>query len=170
MESNFLKLAKARYSCRSYEARAIEPEKITALCEAARLAPTGCNKQAQRLFVIQSPEALEKIRRCTPCHFQAPTVFLICFDKSDLWHRSWDGWDTGYTDIASVVTHVLLAATDLGLGTCWVACFDPQAVIREFALPANLIPAALIPCGYPAQGPSDRHADRLPLADIVKFL
>jgi len=119
---------------------------------------------------LQSPEALAKIRRCTACHFQAPTVFLLCYDSSDIWHRPFDGWEAGYTDCASVVTHILLAATDLGLGTCWVAYFDPKAVIKEFNLPANLVPAALIPCGYPAQGPCDRHNDRRAISELVKFL
>ncbi len=166
----FLELAAKRYSCRAYESRAVEKEKIDRLCKAAQLAPTGCNKQAPRLFVIQSPEAQAKIRSCTPCHFNAPVMLLVCYDSGDLWHRSYDGWDTGYTDAASAVVHILLAAADEGLGTCWVGCFDPQKVKAQFNLPSNLVPAALIPVGYPAQGPSPMHGDRLPLTETVTYL
>lgn len=168
--STFLQLARQRYSCRAYTDQPVPDDKLNALCEAARLAPTGCNKQAQRLFIFKSPDALAKIRSCTHSHFNAPVVFLVCYDSSDLWHRSYDNWDTGYTDAASAVSHILLAAADLGLGSCWVGSFDPKQVRSLFGLPDSYVPAALIPVGYPAAGPCPLHDDRRPLGDFVTVL
>ena len=166
----FLDLAKARYSCRSYKQDPIPAEKIDAMLEAARLAPTGCDHQPQRIFVCQSPEALAKVRGCTPCHFNAPVVMVICYDEPHCYHRPFDGHVTGYTDTAIVATHIILEAQELGIATCWVAHFDPAKVIQAFDLPKNIVPSVLIPMGYPAEGPCARHCERIPAKDFTKFL
>ncbi len=166
----FLELAKARYSCRAYKQAPVPADKIALLLEAARLAPTGCDHQPQRIFVCQSPEALAKVRGCTPCHFNAPVVMVICYDEPSCYHRPYDGHVTGYTDTAIVTTHIILEAQELGLGTCWVANFDPAKVIQAFNLPKNIVPAALLPIGFPAQGPCARHDGRVPAETFTKIL
>ena len=147
---DFLTLAKNRYSVRSFQNKPVEKSALNAVLEAGNLAPTGCNKQPQRVWVIQSEEGLAKIRNCTTCHFNAPVVLLVCTDTASSWTRPFDGKNIGEIDATIVCTHYMLEAAEQGLGTTWVAYFDPAKVKAEFALPDNVVPVALLPMGYPA--------------------
>lgn len=149
---DFMQLAQSRYSLRQFSSRAVEKEKLDLILEAGRLAPTACNNQPQRILVIESKEALAKIRRCTPCHFNAPVVLLVCYDKKESWKRGYDGKDFGDVDASIVGTHLMFETAALGLGSTWVGYFDPAAVKDEFSLPDDLIPVSLFPLGYPAEG------------------
>ena len=166
---SFLELAAARYSVRSFNPKTIEPEIMNQMLEAGRLSPTACNNQPQRIMVIDKPEDLLKVDACTPCRFGAPAVFLICYDKSVSWKRSFDGADSGDVDASIVTTHLMLAAHDLGLGTCWVMYFDPAKTVEQFALPENIVPVAFLPVGYPAEDsvPADGHNKRMPLNETL---
>lgn len=168
----FLDLARARYSVRKFSEKPLEREKLEQVLEAGRLAPTACNYQPQRILVAESAEALEKIRRCTPCSFGAPAVLVICFDKNVSAKHEHTPFDIGIVDASIVATHLMLAAADLGLGTTWVENFDFPSVMREFALPENLVPTALLPLGYPAPdaAPNKKlHFSRKPLAETVFY-
>jgi nitroreductase len=167
--ASFLELAESRYSVRSYQDKAIEPEVLKAVLEAGRIAPTGCNNQPQRIKVITTAEELAKIDECTPCRFGAPAVLLVCYDKTVCWRRRFDGKSCGVADASIVTTHLMLAAHDLGLGSCWVMHFDPQKTAELFALPENIVPVAMLPMGYPADNaaPSDRHSEKYPLEHIL---
>ena len=166
---SFLKLAKDRYSVRDFQKRPIEPEKLNEILEAGRVAPTACNSQPQRIKVIDDPDGLAKVRECTRFHFGAPTVILVCCDKSVCWERKLDGALSGEVDASIVTTHLMMAAHDLGLGSCWVMHFDPAKTAEVFALPENIIPVAFLPIGYPAENaaPSALHSKRLALNDIL---
>jgi nitroreductase len=96
-------------------------------------------------------------------------VLLICYDKTLSWKRSFDGADSGVVDASIVVTHIMLAAHDFGLGTCWVMYFDPEKTTKLFALPENIIPVAFLPIGYPANDatPADGHGQKMALDDIL---
>lgn len=168
---DFLTLAKNRFSVRKFQDRPIEKEKLNAILEAGNLAPTGCNKQPQRILVIESEEAREKIKKCTPCHFNAPVVILICADTASSWVRPYDNKNIAETDAAIVTTHLMLEAAEQGIGSTWVACFDPAKVVEEFQVPAHLVPVALLPIGYPAADalPAPQHNSRAPLSETVKF-
>lgn len=87
---DFLKLAKKRYACRKYLSRQVEPEKLELILEAGRVAPTGANRQPQRLVVVQSKEGMERLARCTR-DFGAPTAVIVCADTSEAWTRKYDG-------------------------------------------------------------------------------
>ena len=167
--STFLELAASRYSVRKYDARAIEPEKLAQILEAGRIAPTAHNDQPQRIKVITTPDDLAKVDECTRCRFGAPTVLLICYDKTACWKRSFDSALSGEVDASIVTTHMMLAAQDLGLGTCWVMYFNAEKAIEQFALPENIIPVAMLPVGYPAEGstPSGMHDSRLEVERIL---
>ena len=160
--ATFMELAADRYSVRSYSQRAVEPEKMAQVLEAGRLAPTASNKQPQRIMVITEADGLAKVDQCTPCRFKAPAVILICYDKDACWKRDFDGAASGETDASIVTTHMMLAAHELGLGTCWVMYFDPAKTSELFALPENIIPAAMLPIGYPAENadPAKQHFKR----------
>ena len=150
----FLELAKTRYSVRSYNSVPVEQNKVAQILEAGRIAPTACNNQPQRIKVITEPADLSKVDVCTPCRFGAPAVLLVCYDNTASWKREFDGADSGYVDASIVTTHLMLAAHELGLGTCWVMYFDPVKTRESFSLAQNIIPVAFLPIGYPAEDAS----------------
>lgn len=148
---NFLELAKAlRYSVRKFKAQAVEKEKLEYILEAGRVAPTACNYQPQRILVIESETAHEKIKQCTSWNFGAPIVLMICYDKTTCWKNKANGTIGGDVDASIVTTHMMLAAAEQGLGTTWVGGFSHQKVRELFELPDYLVPVALLPVGYPA--------------------
>lgn len=169
---DFIKLAENRFSLRSFSSKPVEKEKLDIILQTGRLAPTACNNQPQSILVLQSPEALDKLKKCTPCHFDAPTALIICYDKNVSWKRHYDKKDHGDIDASIVCAHMVLEAAELGLGTTWVCHFDPAAVIREFSLPDNIIPSTILPLGYAADDaePAPMHTQRKPLSEIVRFI
>lgn len=144
---DFLKLAKKRYACRKYLSRQVEPEKLELILEAGRVAPTGANRQPQRLVVVQSKEGMERLARCTR-DFGAPTAVIVCADTSEAWTRKYDGKNISDIDASIVTDHMMLAAASLGLDTLWICMFKPEAVREEFALPANVEPVNILLIGY----------------------
>ena len=148
---SFLQLAKEqRYSVRKFQARPVEKEKLELILEAGRVAPTACNYQPQRILVVDDPAAYEKLRQCTACHFDAPVVLVICYDKSTCWKNKTNGTIGGDVDASIVITHMMLQAAELGLGTTWVGAFHHQKARELFDIPDYLVPVALLPIGYPA--------------------
>jgi nitroreductase len=114
-------------------------------------------------------DALEKLKDCTPYHFNAPMAILICYDTTVSWKRKYDNDDSGTVDASIVTTHMMLAAAELGLGTTWVGSFDPGKVRHSFRLPENYVPVAILPIGYPAVDakPAPYHEKREPLENTV---
>ena len=165
----FLELMKDRYSVRSFKTQPIEEEKLALVLEAWRIAPTACNNQPQRIKVIVDAAELAKVDKCTPCRFNAPVVLLVCYDKTVCWKRSFDGANSGSIDASIVATHMMLAAKEADLGSCWVMYFDPAKTIKLFALPENLVPVAMLPIGYPSEdaAPADLHNQRVELEEIL---
>ena len=164
---------RGRYSVRSYQDTPIPDDVLNAILEAGRLAPTAVNAQPQRIYVLRSPEALEKIRGLTRCAFNAPVVLLIAYDADTEWHNPLEaGITSGQQDAAIVATHMMLTAYENGVGSCWVCYFPNTAVKAAFALPENEIPALLMPLGYPAAdaAPSERHAKRQQPEALVRTL
>lgn len=171
MRMDFLELAEKRYSVRKFEDRPVDPEQIDKILRAGQLAPTACNCQPQRILVVNSGEAVKKLRKCTGCHFNAPVAMLVCYDKSECWVRNRDGKNSGEIDASIVATHMMLEAAELGIGTTWVMAFIPEAVKCEFELPDNIEPVALLVMGYPAEDvkPSPMHAKSRPAEELVVY-
>lgn len=168
----FLELAENRFSVRAFSEKKVERAVIEKILKAGQLAPTACNRQPQRIFVIESEEALEKLRKCTASHYHAPLAFLICYDRDECWKREFDGKTSGDIDASIVCTHMMLEAAELGVGSTWVMYYDPEAVNTEFELPEHLESTALLVMGYPKEGitPNPLHYKTKPLTDTVKFL
>lgn len=146
----FLELARdKRYSVRKFKEQPVEKEKLDYILEAGRIAPTACNYQPQRILVIESDEAREKLKLCTPCHFDAPVVLMICYDKTTCWKNKKNGTCGGEVDASIITTHMMLAAAEQGLGATWVGAFKLAELREKFALPDYLVPVALLPIGYP---------------------
>jgi len=164
----FLALTKQRYSVRKFSADPVEPERLDRILEAARNAPTAHNNQPQRIFVMQSPEAIATVDACTRGRFGAPVVLILCYDAQESWKRK-DGYDSGEVDLGIVGTHIMFEAVEQGLGTCWVAMFKLEEVRIRLGLPDSIIPVAFMPVGHPAPDaePYLFHDQRRLLADTV---
>jgi len=167
----FINLAEERYSLRKFSDKPIEKEKLDLVLKAGQLAPTACNNQPQRILVIEDEAALTKLKSCTRYHFNAPMVLLICYDKDVSWKRSYDGKDSGDIDSSIVSTQMMLQATELGLGTTWVGHFNPTLIRKEFVLPDNIVPVALLPIGYPAKDATQNplHSQRILIEETVFY-
>lgn len=168
---DFLELAKNRYSCRYFSDKPIKQEDINKILEVARLAPTGRNTQSQRILVLTDKEELAKLSGCTPYGWNAPLVFIICYDKNESWKRRSDGFDGGMHDSCIVTTHMMLEVTDLGLGSTWVGAFDPIKLKEIYNLPENYEVVAILPVGYPSEEahPSKLHDDRKSVEEIAFY-
>ena len=147
----FLELVKDRYSVRSFKKDPIEKEKLDAIIEAGRVAPTACNNQPQKIYIVKSEDKLKKLSEVCRFTFGAPTVLVIAYDKDRDWkNKLMPGYGSGETDAAIVCTHMMLAAWELGIGSCWVGYFNSADVSRVLELPENIVVTAMLPMGYPA--------------------
>lgn len=167
--NGFSETGEEAVACRKYLSRQVEPEKLELILEAGRVAPTGANRQPQRLVVVQSKEGMERLARCTR-DFGAPTAVIVCADTSEAWTRKYDGKNISDIDASIVTDHMMLAAASLGLDTLWICMFKPEAVREEFALPANVEPVNILLIGYgdgPAADPNRHDTLRKPLSATV---
>lgn len=168
----FIDLVQQRYSVRKYKSQPIETEKLEYVIEAARLAPSAVNFQPWVFVVITKDESKANIRKCYAREWfnSAPTYILVCGDHNTSWKRSFDGKDHCDIDASIAIEHMCLAATDQGLGTCWVCNFDPQLCRELFNIPAHLEPIAILPIGYPeSDGLEPPTKKRKPLSDIIRM-
>ena len=170
--TDFLELARSRYSCRAFTDEPVEDEKIEVLVEAAIAAPTAVDKQPWRLWVVQSPEAVERLSSLTRFSFGARTILMLGARADEAWVRKYDGRNFADVDASIVGTRIMLAAHDLGLGTTWVGHFDAPAVAEAFPETVGYDLVALFPLGYPAPegGPAPKHFERRPAAELVARL
>ncbi len=168
----FREVVKNRYSCKKYSDYKVEPEKLEAVLAAGRLAPTAKNLQEQHIYVLQTEEMLAKIDAVTPCRYNAPTVLVVAFDKNNVFTYPGEKRDSGAEDATIVATHMILAAKDEGLDSCWVNFFDPEKVAQELGLPENEEVLMLMDLGYAAEGagPLANHDSRKPLSETVTYL
>lgn len=167
----FLKLAEERYSVRKFKEEAIPQEVIDKILKAGHVAPTACNYQPQRIFVINSPEGLEKLKDCTRCHFDCACAMLVCYNKDECWVRKYDGENSGFVDASIVTTHMMMEAVDLGIGSTWVMHFNPAKMVEAFAIPENIVPVALLVMGYPADdaAPIEMHSKFRNMDEIISY-
>lgn len=154
---SFLDLVKRRYSCRSYHPTKVEQEKLDYIMECVRLAPSAVNRQPWMFRVVRDEEGLKQLASCYNREWfaTAPVVVIASILHDEEWVRS-DGKHHGDIDIAIAVEHLCLAATEQGLGSCWVCNFDAERCKQLFGLEANEEAAVLIPLGYAADEPKEK--------------
>lgn len=140
-----------RYSCRSYLDKPVEEEKLEYIKECIRLAPSAVNRQPWKFRIVRSQEGREKLQSCysRPWFNEAPLYILASVLHEQEWVRA-DGKPHGDIDVAIAVEHLCLAATEQGLGSCWVCNFDAQRLHELFQMPETEEPVVLIPIGYSA--------------------
>lgn len=161
-------LIKNRYSVRSYKSDEVEGTKLNTVLEAARLAPTAANKQPFKLIVVKTRGKEEDLRRIYPASWfvEAPIVICACALLEEGWVRR-DGKNYSEVDTTIVMDHLILTATSLGLGTCWIAAFNLEAAREVLNIPDNVLPLLFTPLGYPAIEPESK--TRKKMEELVKF-
>lgn len=168
---DFIKFAAERFSVRKYKKDHLEKEVIDKILLAGHIAPTGCNNQPQRILVLNTAESMEKLRKCTPCHFDAPCAMLIGYNKDESWVRKYDGAMSAPIDSTIVATHIMLAAHSLGVGSCMVMAYNPEILRNEFNIPKEYEITMILTLGYPHEDaiPLDMHSKFRPQNETVFF-
>ena len=168
---DFITIAKTRCSIRSYADKKVEPEKLEQILEAAHVAPTAANLQPVHLIAVQSKDGLAKTGKAANI-YGAPLAIIVCADHNKAWVRPFDQKQTGDIDASILTDHMMLQATELGLGSVWVCYFKPDVLRREFNLPANLEPVNILVVGYAGENFTDpeRHSQtRIPVRELVSY-
>jgi nitroreductase len=168
----FKEVIRNRYSCKKFGVRQVEDGKLKAVLEAGRVAPTAKNLQEQHVYVVQSAETLAKIDSVTPCRYGAPTVLVVAFDRNNVFTYPGGKRDSGVEDATIVATHMILAAADEGLDSCWINFFDPDKMAQALGLPQNEEILMVMDLGYAAEGagPLPNHANRKAISETVSYI
>lgn len=163
---NFLDLVKQRYSCRSYQNKSVEQEKLDYVMDCTRLAPSAVNKQPWLFRIVSDDASKAKLQECYDRDwFKTAPMYIICSILHDEEWIRYDGKHHGNIDIAVAVEHLCLAATEQGLATCWVCNFNVEKCKKNFDIPADEDPTVLIPIGYAADQPTEKK--RKPISEII---
>jgi nitroreductase len=167
---DFEQLVQHRYSCRHYSPDPIEKDALNKILEAARLAPTASNRQPFQIIIIKTKDKKEDLLNIynRDWFVQAPLVLCVCSDPEEGWVRhNYDNQSYATVDAAIVVDHITLQAADLGIGTCWIGAFNPQATREFLKLPDQIEPIAFTPLGYPLD--ESKPKTRKPLTDLIRY-
>jgi nitroreductase len=170
---DFSDLVRTRVSIRDYDpSRRVPPPVLERILEAGRLAPSAANRQPWRFVVIASSEGLAKVRSCygKPWFHDAPQVLAVVGSRKAAWTRQGDGWNSLETDLTIAMDHLVLAAANEGVGTCWIANFQPDALRSALGLDADQRVFAITPLGYPREGAdAARLKERKTFDQVVEF-
>lgn len=168
---DFIQLARSRYSSRKYKQQKVEEEKLNYVLESGRIAPSAANYQPV-FFVVVRDENIENVRTCYTREWfrTAPMCIVTCSDHSKSWKRG-DGKDSADIDAAIATDHITLAATSIGLATCWICNFNKPKLAEVLNLPGHIEPVVILSIGYPEDAADvERHASkRKPLNEIVFY-
>lgn len=168
----FKEVVKERYACKGFCDKKVPKEKVEAILEAGRLAPTAKNLQEQKILVLESEKALKIVDEVTPCRYGAPTVLAVCYDKNNVFTYPGGKLDSGMEDATIVATHMMLAAKDEGVESCWLNYYNPEVLREKLELPENYEVIMLLDLGYAREGvgPLANHGSRKPLSETVTWL
>jgi nitroreductase len=150
----FSDLVRARRAVRRFDPKPVEDDKIAYILECARLAPSWANTQCWRFVVVRDREVLDRLKSAWVVFNRwmasAPAVIVACADTSESGrHHGVDYWAV---DAAIATEHLMLAAVDVGLGSCWIGVFDEDIVRDVLAIPPHVKVITAAPLGYPASG------------------
>ncbi len=167
-DMEYSELIKKRYSVRAYNPEMIDEEKLNKVLQAANLAPSAANRQPFQIIIIKTRGREDELKKIYQKDWfvQAPLVIGICAIPSQGWSRR-DGKNYAEVDATIAMDHLILEAANQGLGTCWIAAFNPQAARQILGLPDEVEPVAFTPLGYPADEPQEKIRKRL--SDLVRY-
>ena len=165
----FLELAEKRRSVRAYKPDDVPEELLQTVLEAGRLAPSACNKQPWRFIVVRSEAGRRALGAAyaREWFWKAPVVVAVCILPKEAWTRSYDGKNYAMVDGALALDHLMLAAAELGLGTCWIGAFDPAAAREILGLPDGVEIVGMTPLGFPEVEVHPRPRSRRPPGEMV---
>lgn len=160
---------KKRRSIRKYKPKMVEKEKLFKVLEAGRLAPSAANKQPWHFIVITDKKIKNELKKAYDKDWfvEAPIIIVACANPKEAWKRV-DGTEYWMVDVAISMHQMVLCATEEGLGTCWIAAFDEEAVKKALGIPDHIRVVAMTPLGYPDEF-KEEVKDRKPLNHIVHF-
>lgn len=172
---DFYDVIHKRESIRSYDPnRPLSKEVYTRILDAGRVAPSAANKQPWQFLLVSSPEMLAKVR---PCYdwgkwfLDAPHILVVVGNKPQAWVRPWDKYNSLETDLTIAMDHIILAAENEGVGTCWIAAFKPDILYSALGLKEDETVYAITPLGYPQEGFKKKmNKQRKPFNEVVKIL
>lgn len=166
--NTFLSLCQTRASVRKYSSRPLNEADLNYVMECVRLAPSAVNRQPWRIYYVESPLILTALHKSYAREWiqSAPAAFVLCKIEDEQWVRPADGHAHGDIDLAIATEHLCLAATERGLGTCWVCNFDEALCRTALQLPEQETPIVIVPIGYAADDFTDAGRKRKPLDEI----
>lgn len=142
---------KERFSVRKFKKEKVNDDTMMEILKVMEHSPTALNYQPQKVYILKSDEAMEKINSACKCIYGAPEVLMLCYDETECWRNPLiRGHKSGITDVSIAADEIMLRAWELGVGTCYVGLFSDKELQRLFNLPEYIIPVGLIPIGYPA--------------------
>lgn len=165
---DFMSLIQARYSVRAYKTDPVDEETLRKVLEAARMAPTAANNQPFQFIVVHTKGREQELRRIynRDWFVNAPLLICGCGIPAEAYVGK-DGTNYAVVDVIIAMDHLILAATELGLGTCWVGAFDPAVSRQVLGLPDDVLPVIFTPLGYPDDMPEPK--ERKPLDELVRY-
>ena len=168
----FTEVIKNRYSCKHYDGKQVAQAQLQAILEAGRVAPTAKNLQEQKIYVVQSEEGLAKIDKVTPCRYGAPTVLVVAFHRNNVFIYPGEKRNSGIEDASIVATHLMLAAYNEGVDSCWINFFNPEELAADLGLPEDEEILMLLDLGYASEKgkPLPNHSFRKELAETVQYI
>jgi nitroreductase len=163
----FQTVIRTRRSIRGYRPDPVPEEILQRVLAAARVAPTAANRQPFQLIVVTEAATRARLKEVydRDWFWTAPMIIVGCVEPAEAWQRA-DGFNAAQVDISIVMDHIILAATDEGLGTCWICHFDEPRLKQILGIPNHVRAIAMTPLGFPAVGP--RPFQRKPLEDLVR--
>ncbi|WP_372847244.1 nitroreductase family protein [Pontiella sp.] len=166
----FIELAEKRCSIRSYTSEPVAEEVLQEILQAGNLAPTAKNLQPFQFVVVRAASGLDALAAAYPAPFfrEAPVAVVVCVETEKGWVRNrYDNKNYAEVDAAIAIDHMTLAATDNGLGSCWIGAFDPAMVREAMGLPEGIEPLAILLLGHPKE--KGREKVRKPLSELVRY-
>ena len=172
LNMDFSEVIKNRYSCKKFSDRKVEKEKLDKILEAGRVAPTAKNLQEQHIYVVQSENGLAAIDKVTPCRYGAPVVLVVAYNKNNVFTYPGEKRDSGIEDASIVATHMLLAAYNEGVDSCWINFFNPDELAQALNLPEDEEVLMLLDLGIAVEGTKalPNHNRRKELTETVTYM
>lgn len=169
---DFSEVIKNRYSCKKFSDVEVKKEKLDKILEAGRVAPTAKNLQEQHIYVVQSEKGLEAIDKATPCRYQAPVVLVVAYNKNNVFTYPGGKRDSGIEDASIVATHMMLAAYNEGIDSCWINFFNPDELAKALGLPEEEEILMLLDLGIAADGTGalSNHNSRKELTETISYM
>jgi nitroreductase len=165
---DFEELIRTRRSIRGYRPDPVPREILEPILEAARLAPTAANRQPFQLVVVTELETRKKLKEVydRDWFWTAPIIIVGCVNPGQAWQR-YDGFNAAEVDLSIVMDHVILAAANRGLGTCWICHFNEPRLKDILGIPQEIRAIAMTTLGYPAAEPVPRQ--RKALHELIRY-